>query len=217
MIQRQNLYKVLKESHLLEIIADHQTELVTILFNYFDNEDLTKDFKNNLAKQFPDCFFALVQVNKPGAAANKSKPFIADNGKIVSELKGKTLPFVFFYYKGLEIGRIEEAAADVLNNTFAMLKTKIDESLGKQPEQQSSSNVQINPNFTNVVQEQPAAQPPVEQQGESQAQQQLMNTMMQQALAQQQLEKMKKVQQIYELEQLQKLKEMKELQEKQKK
>ncbi|AYV84850.1 MAG: hypothetical protein Hyperionvirus44_8 [Hyperionvirus sp.] len=125
-----NIWRVEKESHIDKIILSNKDKIVMVTFSYGDPR-LKIFLKRQLAVQFPNCCFVLALVDIPGG--EKKYNFIADKGTYIQELKGKQLPFVFFYYDAKYIVTIASAEPSVIVNALKKFITMANPKPGVAP------------------------------------------------------------------------------------
>lgn len=113
-----NIWRVDRESHIDKIVLNNKDKIVMITFSYPDPR-LKIFLKRELAVKFPNCCFVLAVVDTPGT--EKKYNFIADKGTYIGELKGKQLPFVFFYYDAKYMVNIASAEPAVIIETLTKL------------------------------------------------------------------------------------------------
>jgi len=182
-----NIWRVEKESHIDKIITNNKDKIVMVVFSYGDPR-LKIFLKRQLAVKFPNCVFVLALVNTPGAVQEKKYNFLGDRGTYIQELRGKQLPFVFFYYDAKYMVNIAAAQPSVIVETLVKLVAMAN-----------------NTGAAVVTTVQPSANPP----GAN-----IQNQMQQNKLAHEyQIEKMTQQKKIHDLVELQKMQKIKEAEE----
>lgn len=186
-----NIWRIDRESNIDKILDTNINKLILVLFTY-DLPKLKVFLKRSIAQKFPDCIFCVILVDEPGQ--NKKYNFIADTGSYIQELRGKELPFAFFYYNSKCVMTISAVEQEVLLETLQKLKTMLDTVQAQNPAQP------VQP-----AQQAQQAQPSTQNQN-------LANETLR--LAQEhQIEKMMQQRKLHELDELQKIQRIKELQE----
>lgn len=110
-----NIWQVNKESHIEKIISNNKNKFVIVVFTY-ENNVLKSFLKKHMAIKFPECIFILAIIDLP--STTKKYNFIADKLTYINELKGKNLPFVFFYYNEKKILKIELVDMNIIEDTL---------------------------------------------------------------------------------------------------
>jgi hypothetical protein len=119
--QPNNIWTISKESQIQHIIDNNLNKLLIVYFTY-ENHDLKSFIKHNLAVIYNECSFYLAFVDRP----NEQKyNFIANNGKFINNLRGKSLPFVFYFYNGQCILTIDNANNESMVKTLNKLRIMI--------------------------------------------------------------------------------------------
>ena len=206
--RKSNIFQVLSESDLNEIIIDHGDKLLTVMHsvkNDIPNVNFVKlkyEFVE-LAKQNPESFFAFVNLNE----------FITKNDMKVNSLMN-ILPRFVFYFAKTEVASINRASKNTLHSTFTQLKTKIAEKMSKKNESQPEPPKQdASPHATgkdaNAQPAQSAPSEPAQPSAESQT-----NKQLQEQLAQlKEIERVSQLKKEYDMKQLQHIQKMKEIEE----
>lgn len=116
-----NLWQITKESQIEDVLNKNQNKLILVYFSYYDKE-LKSFIKHKLANIYKDCLFYVAFVDKPNETKHK---FISDNGKYISMLNGKQLPFVFFLYNNQCIAHIDLAENNIVIKTLEDIRKLI--------------------------------------------------------------------------------------------
>jgi hypothetical protein len=116
-----NLWQITKESQIEDVLNKNQNKLILVYFSYYDKE-LKSFMKHKLANIYKDCLFYVAFVDKPNETKHK---FISDNGKYISMLNGKQLPFVFFLYNNQCIAHIDLAENNIVIKTLEDIRKLI--------------------------------------------------------------------------------------------
>ncbi len=107
-----NIVRIEKESDVLTLTKEHSDEIVMFMYCIPSNT-LNIFLKRYLAKNFPQCFFVLVNVD------NK---FVCDLNKTTYDIN--TFPYVVFYYDERILCSINMADANVILKTLHELVVK---------------------------------------------------------------------------------------------
>ena len=116
-----NLWQITKESQIEDVLNKNQNKVILVYFSYYDKE-LKSFIKHKLANIYNDCLFYVAFVDKPNETKHK---FISDNGKYISMLNGKQLPFVFFLYNHQCIAHIDLAENNIVIKTLEDIRKLI--------------------------------------------------------------------------------------------
>ena len=201
-----NIWRVDRESHIDKILLNTRNKIVMVTFSYGDPR-LKIFLKRQLAANFPDCCFVLALVDN---SSEKKYNFNADRGSYIKLLKGKQLPFVFFYYNTKCIAHIAAAESAVIVKALLELRITLTNTQNQQTnaDQPNQPNQEINPTNSAPV----TAQTNNPQQFTPNIQ----NQIQQNRLAHEyQIEKMLQQKKLHDLEELEKIQKIKETQEKQ--
>jgi len=118
-----NLYQVIKEGDLEEILHDHMYEITAVMFSSDKCITCMSILPNfiQIAQQFPNCFFVYVDINN----------FVHETNKYTQQI-GRT-PFFSYYYFNQQIGYVrgKNNCISVFSNTLNELIYKINEKKAK--------------------------------------------------------------------------------------
>lgn len=138
----ENICRVLKESHIDNILRNKKDRLIVLVFSY-DDSSLRVFMKRHLAVNNPECYFVLAHVDVKG---EKKFNFEVDRGTYIKLLNGSTIPFPFvvFFHDNKCLATIRQASPQTILEELDKLKMLLKkDNIGEQVKQNMAYEYQI--------------------------------------------------------------------------